>query len=536
MKTYLALIRIDLKLAVRDKMVIFFNYLFPLVFFFVFAEMMDGASGSGAANIVTMVVTMGILGNGLFGAGMRLVQEREQNILRRFKVTPISPAPILVASMVTGWLIYIPAVILTCGLAHFLYRMPIPAQWPAFLVLVSIGVFAFRALGLIIASVVNSTQESTIAIQLFYMPMLFLSGATIPVTLLPQWAQITAQFLPASYLITGFQGVFLKGESLIRNWSALAALSVTILLGTFISMQIFRWEKGEKLRPRARLWVLAVLSPFVALGAYQAYTKEHIERADMLWRELLRNEPVLIRDARIFVGNGKVIESGSVLIEKGKIQGVFEGKGPDDTKAEVVEASGKTLLPGLIDVHVHLGAPGGSVSDWKNYDAKSSGARALAAYLYSGVTAVKSVGDWQDQTFALRERIASGRYLGAELFACGPMFTASGGHGAEYIDSMPESMREMARQQLVRTPKSAVEARDQVRALRKMGAHGLKAVVESGHAGRLFERMDLNLVRAVAEEGRASNLPLVVHTGNARDIADVLDFGISGLEHGSFVD
>ena len=45
------------------------------------------------------IITMGILGNGLFGAGMRLVQEREQNILRRFKVTPISPAPLLVAQL-----------------------------------------------------------------------------------------------------------------------------------------------------------------------------------------------------------------------------------------------------------------------------------------------------------------------------------------------------------------------------------------------------------------------------------------------------
>ena len=108
MRAYLALIKIDLKLALRDRSVIFFNYLFPLIFFFVFAEMMGSARGGGIANVVTMVLTIGILGNGLWGAGMRAVQEREKNILRRFKVTPISPAPILVASMVTGWLIYLP--------------------------------------------------------------------------------------------------------------------------------------------------------------------------------------------------------------------------------------------------------------------------------------------------------------------------------------------------------------------------------------------------------------------------------------------
>ena len=45
--------------------------------------------------VVTMVTVIGILGSGFFGAGMRAVQEREENILRRFKVTPITPVPLL---------------------------------------------------------------------------------------------------------------------------------------------------------------------------------------------------------------------------------------------------------------------------------------------------------------------------------------------------------------------------------------------------------------------------------------------------------
>jgi imidazolonepropionase-like amidohydrolase len=62
-------------------------------------------------------------------------------------------------------------------------------------------------------------------------------------------------------------------------------------------------------------------------------------------------------------------------------------------KAETVEAAGKTILPGLIDVHVHLGAPGGFCPDMSKYDAEKSMQRNLAAYLYSGVTTVRSVGD-----------------------------------------------------------------------------------------------------------------------------------------------
>jgi imidazolonepropionase-like amidohydrolase len=246
----------------------------------------------------------------------------------------------------------------------------------------------------------------------------------------------------------------------------------------------------------------------------------------------------MIRGARIVIGDGRVIESGSVLIKDGKIIEVYPDLGPDPEKlkVEAVDGAGKTLLPGLIDVHVHLGAPGGLYSDMKDYNAQKAMERELAAYLYSGVTAVKSVGDWQSEAFTARARINGGQRLGAELFACGPMFTTEGGHGTEYIEYMPEMIKATARQQLVRTPKSAAEARDQVRALKQAGADGIKAILESGRAGMLFEKMDIGVLKAVGEEARAQKLPLVVHTGGSRDIADAIDAGAVGLEHGSMTD
>ncbi|MGH9657721.1 MAG: ABC transporter permease, partial [Bryobacteraceae bacterium] len=393
MKAYLALIHIDLKLALRDRIVIFFNYLFPLLFFFVFAELMGGPGG-GMATVVTMVLSMGVLGNGLWGAGMRLVIDRETDVLRRYKVTPISPWPILTASLVNGWLIYMPAAFLTFALAHFIYGMPIPARWGSLLALITLGVFAFRAIGLIVASVVNSSQESTIAIQLLYMPMLFLSGATIPIAILPKWAQATSQFLPASYLITGLQGMFLRGETLAANAKSVAALALTLALGAFLSRQIFRWEKEERIAPRTRLWVAAVLAPFAGLGVWEIYSHEYAGKVEVLWREAQRSGTLLIRDVRVFQGNGQVIETGVVLVRDGKIAGVWSGTAPP-VKADIVEGAGKTLLPGLIDASAtHLDA------------------RALAQYLYCGVTAVVA----RDSLRDLREPIVSGRRLGAEPF------------------------------------------------------------------------------------------------------------------------
>jgi imidazolonepropionase-like amidohydrolase/ABC-type multidrug transport system permease subunit len=538
-KAYLALTANELRLAFRDKQVLFFNYLFPLIFFFFLATMLHAErGGSTIAMIVTNVLVIGILGNGFFGAGIRAVQDREQNILRRFKVAPISPLPILGASLTTGLLLFIPAVMLTLTLARTLYGMPMPDRPMSLFVFLAVGALAFRAIGLIVAAVSNSTAESNLLVQVLYMPMLFLSGAMFPSSMLPRWTQTVAQFLPASYLVSGMQGMITQHEPLMVNWKSASALVVTLVLSIFVATRLFRWEKEEKLKSSAKLWVAGVMLPFVALGVYQFRTSEQIVKNRMLWRQLQRGDSFLIRNAKIFVGDGRVIESGSVLVRKGKIETIYEGIAPDAAalNAEAIEASGKTVLPGLIDVHVHVGAPGGFYADPQDYATQNVSERALAQYLYSGVTTVKSTGDMLDTSVALRTRVADGDFLGAELFVSGPLFTTEAGHGTEYFSWLEGPAKAAVEEQFLRTPNTPEQARQHVRELKAGGVDAIKAVLESGRTGMLFARMDLAMFRAVVHEATTQQLPSAVHTGGARDVEDAVDAGASGIEHGSFND
>ena len=98
-----------------------------------------------------------------------------------------------------------------------------------------------------------------------------------------------------------------------------------------------------------------------------------------------------------------------------------------------MEGAGKTLLPGLIDTHVHLAASGGISTDSQDNDFEKNMQRSASALLYSGVTAARSVGDGLDASIKLRKSLADGARLGSQLFICGPMFTAEGGHGTEFV-------------------------------------------------------------------------------------------------------
>lgn len=482
MRTYLAHIRITLKLTLRDRLVLFFNYLFPLVFLFVFAQTFGRAYAGAITQVTGMVLILGVLGNGFFGAGMRAVADRETNILRRFKVAPISPGPILVASLVTGWMQYISSAALILTVAHFGYGMPAPLNWFSLLALLTIGLAAFRSMGLIIAAVVNSLQESQILIQLFYLPMLFLSGATFPVTFMPVWLQTVGQFLPATYLFNGLQSILIRREGVGQNLEAAGALALTTGVGLLLATKLFRWEKEEKVRASSKLWLLAVMAPFVAMGIYQAYTRQHVDKARSLYREMRRGGAFLIRDAHIFAGGGRVIERGSVLYRDGRIEQVYEGPAPDARKlgARVLEGSGKTVLPGLIDARVHLASPGGSYPNPADHDPAKAIPRALAAYLYCGVTAVRAAGEPVQFTRQAQARVESGERLGAQVRVCGPRFTAEA--GIDCLEAAP---------------------------------------------------MDPAALRSLIEEARRRNLPVAVETGSIRDVSDAVAARADCIERGA---
>ncbi len=307
----------------------------------------------------------------------------------------------------------------------------------------------------------------------------------------------------------------------------------------FVGIKLFRWEKEEKIAGKAKLWILAVLAPFVLSGAYQAYSQQSVGREKQLDRQASRMRSVLFNNVNIFVGNGEVIQHGAVLIKNGKIAQVFR-QPPLDTaslNAEVEDEAGKTLMPGLIDMHVHIGAPGGVFKNPQDYADPHAEMRRLAAYLYSGITTVRSTGDLLEGALEVRMGSQSDENTVAQFYTCGPLFTAPGGHPEELLENFPEFMRKMAKEQFMRQPKTAAEAREQVDALKRAGVDCVKGVLEAGNESwGKFNRLDPQIYRAVIDEATKQGLPTATHTGSAADVKLAIDAGSNSIEHGSTVD
>jgi hypothetical protein len=196
--------------------------------------------------------------------------------------------------------------------------------------------------------------------------------------------------------------------------------------------------------------------------------------------------PIVIRGGRLIDGNGgKPVENATVLIEGQRIKQITTEKIEVAGAAKVVDASGKTVLPGFIDNHIHYRGFMGEL------------------LLAHGVTSVRDLGNPLEWILALRDAINLGEITGPRIFAAGGGFyghaTAAHHMGVQTVD----------------------EARAMARNLVKLGVDYLKI-----HLG-----VSLDIIKAVAAVGREESLKLSGHLES--DIVPYVEAGIDGVEHGS---
>ena len=265
MKNFVALTRMRVKLAFRNKMFFFFVIVMPFAFFFLYAGVFAKSIPQRVGFFLGPVLALNVMGS-FWGLSAALVMFREQGILRRFHVAPVTASDMLASSVVANYIITLPTVICELLFARFIFHVPSLGNIFSLFLLVSIGIISFGSLGLVVASVTNTMQETQVLNQLLWMPLIFLSGATFPLSYLPSFVQRFGLFLPATYLVNGLQQTVINSATPWSRYVEILSLTCWAILTFFLSAQLFRWEPESKIPRRAKLLVAATAIPFVLLG------------------------------------------------------------------------------------------------------------------------------------------------------------------------------------------------------------------------------------------------------------------------------
>jgi imidazolonepropionase-like amidohydrolase len=216
-----------------------------------------------------------------------------------------------------------------------------------------------------------------------------------------------------------------------------------------------------------------------------------------------QTEPALVLTRAVVIDGmgGAVIEDGTVVIRGDRIEAVGPRAGISvPPGARVVDLSGRSVMPGLADMHVHLlGGWDGEGVDMLSYR------RYLNALLYSGITTVLDTGNVQPYVLQLRQEIAAGRLLGPRLYCAGPVID-----GADPVWP-PISASVSSLEQI---PKLVSQ-------LKASGVDILKAYVGLSDP----------MVALLSSEGRKASLPVFIDQWTRNGSLDLVDAGITAFAH-----
>ena len=241
-------------------------------------------------------------------------------------------------------------------------------------------------------------------------------------------------------------------------------------------------------------------------------------------------DTTVFEGARLILGDGRVIENGALLIEGGRIRQVGsldQVSSPSD--AAVVDLSGQTVIPALIDTHAHIGYEG--YTGWgADHYTRDNVIEHLERYAYYGFGAVFSAGSDPDGlALALREDQELGRVGGARfLFAAGMGPPGQGpnnqflGHVVTLADRLDMS--------ILWGVGSPDEGRDAVRQIAARDLDFVKIWVDD--RGGTQEKLSPPVYRAVADEARSHGLKVLVHQQTAADMSELVEAGVAGFLHG----
>jgi len=247
MKTFKALLKTEIMLSLRGMDMFIFALCMPVVVVVILGAVFGNRAAFEDAGYTFLeqsfgaVSTIAICAGGVMGLPLVVSDYRNRKILKRFKVTPVSPSLILAVQIVIYAFYSIVSLILVYLTAAVFFDFQLHGSWFYFLCSYSLVMLSMFSIGLLVGGIASNMKTASIAASLLYFPMLIFSGATLPYEVMPSALQKAADILPLT------QGIkFLKAASLGLPMDLVlvpVALMATIaILCISISIRFFRWE------------------------------------------------------------------------------------------------------------------------------------------------------------------------------------------------------------------------------------------------------------------------------------------------------
>jgi len=247
MKSFIRMTITEFRLSSRNFVYMFFAFVFPPMMLLLFGGIYGNNpspfySGHGAVDLLTPAYIGMILAvSGLMGLPIQLAEYRQHKVLKRFKATPVSTGTIMLPHFVVSSALCTIGTLILIIVGKLIFNLHFFGNIFYFAVAYIISMMCIFSIGFLIAALAPNNRAASAIAFLLYFPMLFLSGATIPLQMMPKLIVNISRFLPMTYCVEILQGTWM-GNPLSDFVKAVTILLVISLLCAGVSIKAFRWE------------------------------------------------------------------------------------------------------------------------------------------------------------------------------------------------------------------------------------------------------------------------------------------------------
>lgn len=247
MKTFSTMLKTELKLSLRGMDMFIFAICMPLVMLIILGIIygnkpaFDGAGYTFLEQSFGALATISICAGGIMGLPLVISDYRNKGILKRLKVTPISPSMLLLVQVAIYTLYAVASLLLLYFTATFFFGYHLQGSLLVFLLGYILVILSTFSIGMMVGGVAPNTKIASMVASLLYFPMLIFSGATLPYEVMPVALQNVADILPLTHGIKLLKAASLglPVDSVLVPIIVMAVLSI-ICMG--ISLKLFKWE------------------------------------------------------------------------------------------------------------------------------------------------------------------------------------------------------------------------------------------------------------------------------------------------------
>ena len=247
MKAFSRMTITEFKLSTRNFTYMFFAFVFPPMMLLLFGGIYGNQptqfyNGHGAVDVLTPAyIGMIIAVSGIMGLPMQLAEYRQHKVLKRYKASPISTGTIMIPHFVVNGALCMIGTIILIIVGKLVFHLQFSGNVFYFVVAYLISMVCIFSIGFLIAAIAPNNRAASAIAFLLYFPMLFLSGATMPLQMMPDFIIHISRFIPLTYCVEILQGTWMGGQLSLYTNAILILVAISIVC-TGISIKLFRWE------------------------------------------------------------------------------------------------------------------------------------------------------------------------------------------------------------------------------------------------------------------------------------------------------